>query len=429
MVFIHGGGFRDGSGSPFLYGPQYFIRHDVILVTFNYRLEILGFLCLGIKEAPGNAGMKDQVAALRWIKKNIKAFGGDPDNITIFGESAGSASVMYHLLSPMSTGLFHKAIMQSGSAISPWSFQFEPLKTASLLASQLGHETEDPNEIHRLFMNHSHEALLSARVPRGEGDHVLSENIFVPCAEKKFPNVEQFLPDTPYSLMSQGLYNKVPVIIGYNSAEGYLFVGKENDTTISKMNFVGGMPRDLQFPNEGEKLTTAQKLRDIYMGQEDVSRKTLKKFAHFVGDSGISFPVVFAIDLLVRTSDKPVFAYKMCYDGWMNFAKRYFGLSAWPGATHADELFYMFKIRIPVLLHEYVEWNMIQNITSMWTNFAKYSVPTTRQTTPPLPNWVATNKTNPHVLVIDKEFAKAALWESDIMRFWNSTYATYRRKK
>ncbi|KAG6460769.1 hypothetical protein O3G_MSEX012194 [Manduca sexta] len=130
MVFIHGGGFRDGSGSPYLYGPEYLIKHGVILVTFNYRVEILGFLCLGIKEAPGNVGLKDQVAAMRWIKKNIRVFGGDPDNITIFGESAGAAAVVYHLVSPMSKGLFNKAIMQSGSAMSPWSLH-DPTPTTS----------------------------------------------------------------------------------------------------------------------------------------------------------------------------------------------------------------------------------------------------------------------------------------------------------
>jgi bile salt-stimulated lipase len=372
MVFIHGGGFRDGSGSPFLYGPQYLTKHDVILVTFNYRLEVLGFLCLGIEEAPGNAGLKDQVAALSWVKRNIKQFGGDPDNITIFGESAGSASVMYHLISPMSKGLFDKAIMQSGSAVSPWSFQYDPLETASLLTKQMGYETKDPHEIYKVFMDKTPEELLSARVPRLVGDIVLSENIFVPCLEKIIPGVQQFLPNLPYDLISKGLYNKVPIIIGHNNAEGYMFAGKENDTTISKMNFYAALPRDLEFPTQKQKIETANKLQKLYMGDEKITKETLVRFSFYEGESCITYPVIAATDILASTNNMPVYSYKFSYDGWMNYAKLYFGYSAQPGATHADELFFMFKFGLPLLLHEYNDWDIVQKMSTMWTNFAKY---------------------------------------------------------
>lgn len=119
MVWIHGGGFVGGSGNEESAGPEYLLKKDVILVTLNYRLDALGFLSLDTEDIPGNAGMKDQVAALRWVKKNIKNFGGDPDNITLFGGSAGAACVSYHLVSPMSKGLFNRAIMQSGT-ITSW---------------------------------------------------------------------------------------------------------------------------------------------------------------------------------------------------------------------------------------------------------------------------------------------------------------------
>lgn len=107
MVFIHGGGFRAGSCSEDNYGPDYLVPgNDIILVTINYRLGLLGFLScedqsLGV---PGNAGLKDQVLALKWIKENIKQFGGDPNNVTIFGQGAGAACVHLHILSPMSKG-------------------------------------------------------------------------------------------------------------------------------------------------------------------------------------------------------------------------------------------------------------------------------------------------------------------------------------
>ena len=94
---------------------------DVVLVTMNYRLGILGFLSLETDDAPGNLGLWDQREALVWVKKNIRYFGGDPGKVTIFGESAGSMSVNFHLLSPQSRGLFHRAILQSGTAISPYT--------------------------------------------------------------------------------------------------------------------------------------------------------------------------------------------------------------------------------------------------------------------------------------------------------------------
>lgn len=370
MVFIHGGGFRDGSGSPFIYGPKHLIQHGVILVTFNYRLEILGFLCLGIKEAPGNAGLKDQVEALKWVQNNIKVFGGDPENVTIFGESAGAASVVYHLISPMSKGLFKKAIIQSGSAIAPWSLQHEPLETASLLAKQMGYNTKDPNELYKIFSNFTSEELLNVRVPRKKGDIILSENIFVPCVEKRIPGVDRFLSDFPYNLIKNGNYQKVPLIYGFNDAEGYMFTGKENATTLSHMNFYSALPRDLIFPTEEEKIATAKKLEEIYMGGEKITNETLLKFSKYEGDSSITYPTIATIDLLLKTTDKPVFVYKFCYDGMLNYAKILYGFGKFKGATHADELFYLFSTAAPT--RYYVEHEFIDKFTELWASFAKY---------------------------------------------------------
>ncbi len=121
LFWIHGGGFTLGSGSePGYSGDRLAARGDVVVVTINYRLGALGFLAdplvAGADESPGNYGFKDQVAALAWVRENIDAFGGDPDNVTIFGESAGGASVATMLGTPTSDGLFQRAIMQSGGA-------------------------------------------------------------------------------------------------------------------------------------------------------------------------------------------------------------------------------------------------------------------------------------------------------------------------
>jgi para-nitrobenzyl esterase len=122
MVWIHGGGFVIGSGSqPIYHGAPLAKRGDVVVVTTNYRLGPLGFLhlpdlCPEIEGAVGNAGIRDQIAALEWVKENIAAFGGDPENVTIFGESAGGMSVGTLLAAPAARGLFQRAIPQSGAA-------------------------------------------------------------------------------------------------------------------------------------------------------------------------------------------------------------------------------------------------------------------------------------------------------------------------
>lgn len=130
MVFIHGGGFIGGSNSSVAFNPDYLLTEDVVLISMNYRLGMLGFLSLDdiSLDIPGNAGLKDQNLALKWTQKNIVNFGGDPNNVTIFGVSAGGASAQYHVLSPASKGLFHKALIQSGSVNNPWAYG-----TASLL--------------------------------------------------------------------------------------------------------------------------------------------------------------------------------------------------------------------------------------------------------------------------------------------------------
>ena len=122
MVWIFGGGFVTGSSTLEVYDPKILVSEEnVIFVSIQYRLASLGFLHFDQPGAPGNMGMLDHVAALQWIHSNIVFFGGNPDNITLFGESAGAASVSMHLLSPLSRNLFNRAIMQSGSATAPWA--------------------------------------------------------------------------------------------------------------------------------------------------------------------------------------------------------------------------------------------------------------------------------------------------------------------
>eukprot|EP00091_Calanus_sinicus_P021392 TRINITY_DN6315_c0_g1_i1.p1 TRINITY_DN6315_c0_g1~~TRINITY_DN6315_c0_g1_i1.p1 ORF type:complete len:174 (-),score=32.85 TRINITY_DN6315_c0_g1_i1:369-890(-) len=114
MVWIHGGAFRFGSSTSEHYGPERLLEEDIVLVSINYRMGPFGFLTTGDDIAPPDVGILDQRMALRWVQENIAAFAGDPERVTLFGESAGGISVMAHMASPGSRGLFHQAIAMSG---------------------------------------------------------------------------------------------------------------------------------------------------------------------------------------------------------------------------------------------------------------------------------------------------------------------------
>ncbi|GAB6029234.1 Carboxylesterase 5A [Chamberlinius hualienensis] len=144
IFFIHGGGYVVGSGSYDAHGPENWMDHDVVLVIPNYRLGIFGFLSTEDSNAYGNYALLDQILALKWIQENIEGFGGDPSKVTIVGHSAGSVSVIYHLLSPLSSGLFHAAVAQSGVPyMNKGTFQPHPLHWAKKLAKKVNCTTHD----------------------------------------------------------------------------------------------------------------------------------------------------------------------------------------------------------------------------------------------------------------------------------------------
>ncbi|MGH0125763.1 UNVERIFIED_CONTAM: hypothetical protein FKN15_001597 [Acipenser sinensis] len=149
MVYLYGGAFLVGGSQGanfmdnYLYsGEEIVQRGKVIVVSLNYRVGTLGFLSTGDANGPGNYGLWDQHMGIAWVHRNIKAFGGDPDNITLFGESAGSASVNFQILTPYNKGLVRRAISQSGVALSPWALSKDPLYWAKQIAQKVGCPTD-----------------------------------------------------------------------------------------------------------------------------------------------------------------------------------------------------------------------------------------------------------------------------------------------
>ncbi|GAB6028033.1 Carboxylesterase 5A [Chamberlinius hualienensis] len=213
IVTIHGGGFFMGNGGNATHGPELLMNYPVVVVTFNYRLGIFGFLNTEDEHAYGNYGMLDQVLALKWVQSNIVKFGGDPRRVTLLGGSAGGASAIYHMLSPLSTGLFHKAIAGSGTPLNPWAFKQNPKEWTKMFAEQVKcPNTENSKDIVKcLSEKPAEELVLQSRLIRKA---IFFPNDLVPSVESK--NGPGFLTAEPRLLLEEGkIANKVPIILGF----------------------------------------------------------------------------------------------------------------------------------------------------------------------------------------------------------------------
>ncbi|XP_069361712.1 esterase FE4-like [Maniola hyperantus] len=430
MVFIHGGCFLEGAGTTFLYGPDFFVQHGVVFVGINYRLNVEGFLCLGIKEAPGNAGLKDQIAALKWLKKNIAAFGGDPDNVTLFGESAGAVSISYLFLAPAAKGLFHRAILQSGATIAPWAIQHDPIKTAAKISKEFGYNGTDPHEMYNILSNRSVEELISAIKYSKHRDYVTADVLFVPCVEKNISGVNPILTDYPTDIIESGNYNKMPIIIGYNDNEGIYFVSKTHGNEISRIedevDAYDFIQDDLEFPSEAVKNDTVANILNHYLSSK---KDLLMQLVDLSSDLHIKYPSAIESSMYAKTTDQPIYYYLFKYNGYINMAKFISGFMFNGGASHGDELMYMFKPYTFPLPTRYLEMKMVERMVTMWTNFAKYSDPTPKTSSLIPIRWRASRSANPLALVIDRRLRTAPLWDQHMLRFWNCTYSKYRRRR
>lgn len=195
VVHIHGGSLVVGSPYEMVL-PDYIMDRNVILVTFNYRLGAAGFLSTGNSEVYGNNGFKDQTLALKWIKKNIKEFGGNPHSITITGFSSGGSSVQFHYLSPISKGLFHRGFSSSYTVLGSESLTLIPLEKSRKLAENLGCPIDSKRKMIRCLRQQSIDKLVKTDI------------WFKPAVEKGNPN--PFLPDNPYKMLKNGKVYDAP---------------------------------------------------------------------------------------------------------------------------------------------------------------------------------------------------------------------------
>ncbi|XP_067686595.1 fatty acyl-CoA hydrolase precursor, medium chain-like [Haliotis asinina] len=211
MIWLHGGGFQFGAGSLFD-GSRLALTGDVIVVTINYRLGLLGFLGTEDTVARGNWGLMDQLRALEWVQINIEHFGGNPGNVTLFGESSGAYSVGLHILSPLSRGLFNRAISQSGSAIMN-GLNRRPRERAIKVSQYLNCSSGS--------LSQSSLSLVWCLRHADVKDLVKADGSITSSLAPFTPTVDgYFLPKEPFDMIKQGLFSAVDYIIGMNSDEG-----------------------------------------------------------------------------------------------------------------------------------------------------------------------------------------------------------------
>ncbi|RVE46156.1 hypothetical protein evm_009230 [Chilo suppressalis] len=380
MVWIHGGSFYTGSGNSDFYGPEFFMTHDVVLVTFNYRLEVLGFLCLDNEQVPGNAGLKDQVAALHWINRNITAFGGDCNNITIFGCSAGSACTSFHLISEMSEGLFNKAICQSGVCLNDWSYNLYARQRAFQLGNMLGKKTVDENELLDFLKGVPVSNLVNIKLPPLEGEDMdLSDGLlFGPVIEKAYLNGRNFITERPPDLIRKGHMAKLPLILGFTSGEG-MEITRNLEHLTSSLNKEGYLvPRELKLDLSPEKKREIDKrIRMHYFQGRTITTEMVEEVTNYITDAFFSFNIVRLARYCSQHQEaNPIYLYQFVAESERNYYKNLYKLNHVKGVCHADELHYLFHMTCISLPLTEQSRKIIDLFVKLWVNFASTGNPT-----------------------------------------------------
>lgn len=387
MVWIHGGALTRGSGAIPAYDGTRLADKGVVLVTINYRLGAFGFLAhpelVAESEhfSAGNYGILDQIQALQWVQDNIEAFGGDPDNVTIFGESAGAWSVHFLTASPLAEGLFHKAIAQSGARLDV-RLALDRQTSAGPSAVSLGQElaeTAGATSLSELRAMSADEIMQAAEQARFRTDGVVDGWV---------------LPEQPYAQFVGGRQNPVPVLLGFNSDEGTTLGAGAGapataDAYVTRIRSTHG--------------TLADDFLEVYPA-DDPLRSTLDAFR----DSAFGWNMVTWANL-TRFVDQPAWLYYFTHHPPGPDSDRL-------GAYHAAEILYVFNNvhQIPAGAEE-ADVRLAGQMSDYWVNFARFGDPNgdpdLGQGSGSLPRWLPYTNAERHYM----RFGETVELDEDLM--------------
>nr|QCC89018.1 carboxylesterase 3 [Meteorus pulchricornis] len=434
IVFFHPGGFYGVSGQSIYFGPQYLLDEEVVLVTVNYRLASLGFLSTGDSLAPGNLGLKDQVEALRWVQKNINNFGGDPNCVTIMGYSAGGWSVTLHMVSPMSKGLFHRAIAMSGAVTYQNLLPTDQKDLAKKQAEILGCPTDTTGNM-LICLNTKTEKEIADTLSQffeWNKDPIL---IWLPVVEPEVPGVERFLPAQPIDLIREGKFHQVPLITGITRDEfGSAVVDaveaarkgetadfdsvNENWTTIAPISF-------FYERNTTQSLEISSKLKHFYLHDKPIGLDNYEGWARLYADGVIGFSVHRFANLVsdqYKTTNTPVYYYEFTYQG--RYSHKTWSDGKPYGVVHHDDLLYLFYVSFfPYFDAEAPEIKAVKRSTAMWVNFAKTGepIPKDRDEFKNI-TWTPFTKENKAYLEIGNELIMKSGLNEERMNEWDKMF-------
>ncbi|XP_077180787.1 cholinesterase-like isoform X3 [Paroedura picta] len=372
LVWIHGGGFYLGTASLAIYDGAFLAAtENVLVVSMNYRLGALGFLSLP-PAAPGNMGLWDQQLALRWVRENAAAFGGDPTRITIFGESAGGASISHHLLSPGSQPLFARAVLQSGTATAPWAWVSpeEAKRRALSLAGKMGCTEGDNTAIVSCLQEKKMEDFQTYMFLVVNPKIVLNLP-FVPTTDG------DFLPDDPQKLVESRRFQSKPIMIGTTSDEGSIFVylaapssHKFNESLLTWEELL--MHLNTILPNATEDFI--QSIALTYSKAEpEGPAQNRSALSQAWGDYFFVCP---ANRIATETAKNgiPVYAYTFTHHTNGSFWPE------WVGAAHGSEIPYLLGTLTVLpgtnVTHTKAELELITQMMQYWAEFARSGNPT-----------------------------------------------------
>ncbi|XP_047034009.1 esterase E4-like [Helicoverpa zea] len=415
LVYIHSGAFSGGSGNMGKF--NYLARHDVLVISFNYRLGFKGFACLGTEEIPGNAALKDQLAALRFINKYISKFGGDPNDVTLAGFSVGASMAELLALSKTTKGLIHKLILESGSALSPFAINRDPVNSATNLAISVGFKNTGKIEDLTEFLLNATALDLAA----GSKNFFLKNSTFglSPCIENVVKDSEPIVTESPLITFHKSDYEKIPVLTGFANMEGLSRTIKFADwSEMMNDNFADFLPGDLAFDSDKSRDDFINDVKKYYFKNEEITHDSVEGYIDYFSDSMFKYAIMKSAKMHALKSTRPVYLYEFSYVGKLSFKHGF--MVRVKGASHRDQTSYL--IDFYDFTNSLADMDTRDRMTAMWTDFVKFENPTQYESLLIDVQWPKyTNKEQKYLQIGNQLRVKKDLFENHYT-FWDTVY-------